>query len=331
MSHDAEPGFEPAKEQTPQGPASQGAQHVIPNPDALLEMISSEQEQELAAAPPAAGACARRPDDFISFFSLKDHPFQDALNAEYFYKTASHEQAYVRMMMSVRHSISLSLVTGHSGTGKSMLSQMMLQQFSNDPTLMPVVVLVSPGMSKTAFLRELLMEMELDLGRKRLSAHDMIRTISNALIQLYQQGRKLVLMIDECHFLKPEALHTLRTLSNIELPEKKLVTCLLFGEPAFLERLDRPDYDALRSRIFTRTALRPLNKEECEQYVKYRLLVGGAERAVFDPMALDALHFCSGGNCRQVNKLCTLAMMEAFSRGQHEIDAQTVGLCAGQL
>jgi len=302
--------------------------------DALLSMIES-QPVVTQKIMPATGACAiASPSfsrDFTTHFGLEDSPFQDSINPDYFYKTSTHEKAYLRVMMSIEYDISLSLVTGTSGTGKTMLSQMILQTLSNRSSCHPIIVLVSPRMSKTALLKEILGELEIELPVGRCSAHDLLRLISDRVIELYQQGKKLVIFIDECHFLTSDALHTLRTLTNIEVPEHKLMTCVMFGEPAFLKRLEKPGYESLRSRIYARGELETLTAQECRQYIKYRVLMAGGGEDLFDEMALDAIHYCSGGICRQINKICMIAMLEAYMQGSKMVDATVVGMSAGQI
>ena len=72
------------------------------------------------------------------------------------------------------------------------------------------------------------------------------------IIKQYLRGIRLVLIIDEVHFLKSDALHILRTLSNIEVPEHKLITVLLFGERSFLKKMkvgQRRDKSPVISRV----------------------------------------------------------------------------------
>lgn len=300
---------------------------------ALLSMIESQPVLTRKVAPSTgiAGMGDKAfSENFTAHFGLENCPFQDAINPEYFYKTATHEKAYLRVMMSIEYDIALSLITGASGTGKTMLSQMILHTLANRASAQPVVVLVSPQMTKTALLRELLDALDVEAPR-RASAHDLLRLISEKVVELYRDGKKLIVMIDECHFLTSDALHTLRTLTNIEVPEHKLMTCVLLGESAFLKRLEKPGYESLRSRIYARGELEALTAKECRQYVKYRVLMAGGNEDLFDDMALDAVHYCSGGICRQINKLCMIAMLEAYMQGATTVDARVVGLAAGQL
>jgi general secretion pathway protein A len=251
-------------------------------------------------------------EDFLSFYGLSELPFSDAVNPKYFYKTDGHDEALIRLMLAVRHDLSLGLVTGPSGSGKTLLSQMLLQNL--DPAKVePALILVSPGMSKTALLKALMGELELPVPEGLfVSAQELLSRIQDRVIELHREGRKLVVLIDECHFLAPDSLHMIRTLSNIETAEQKLVTILLFGEDRFLKRLEHPSYESLRNRMYLRSDLKPLTAADTEQFVKYRLMLAGRLDDLFTPEAFAALHEASGGIGRRINKLCTLALLEGF-------------------
>jgi general secretion pathway protein A len=217
------------------------------------------------------------------------------------------------MLLAVRLDLSFGLITGPSGTGKTLVSQMILSQL-DDTKFAPVLVLVSPGMGKTALLKEILSEMSVPLpGSPFVSAQDLLKLLGEAVMELHRQGRKPVFIIDEGHFLSAESLHMIRTISNIELPERKLTTCLLFAEERFMKRLQHPSYDSLRSRMYMRAELGPLNDAECAQYLQYRLLVAGRMEELFQPAALAAIYAHTGGICRNTSKLAMLSLLEGFA------------------
>jgi len=265
--------------------------------------------------------------DFISFYRLRENPFADCVNPEYFYRTEPHAEAIQRMLLTVQHDLSLGMVTGPSGSGKTLISQILLQKLDRT-RYEPVLILVSPGLSKTGLLREILSELNLALPVGISRMQDLLKLLHNHVIDLYHQGRRLVIMIDECHFLSSDNLHILRTISNIEIPECKLVTCLLFGEEKFRKRLEHPTYDSLRTRMYMRCELDSMSLEDCRQYVKFRLMVAGSVTEVFDESAVQSLHLNSGGGCRSLSKLCMLSLLEGALREKAVVDAATVEACA---
>ena len=295
----------------------------VPDLESLLNAPAFEHE--------AAGEQTRLPPahahDFLAFHRLSTNPFSDSVNPVFFYRTDAHDVAFIRMMMVIEHDISLGLITGFSGTGKTLVSQMLLRNL--DPARYePILVLVCPNMGKTALLREILSELGIAIPPPPVATQDMLKLLSDAIINLHNNGRKLVILIDECHFLSAESLHLIRTISNIEIPERKLSTCILFGEQRFLKRLDNPSYESLRNRMYLRSELKPLEPNETDQYIKFRLLVSGREEPLFDASAVAAIHAASGGVCRRINRICMFALIQSFTENKPVIDEAIVAACA---
>ena len=305
------------------------------HPETMQEAAGVPDLEGLLNAPafehkPAAGEPRPAPahaHDFLSFHRLNTNPFSDSVNPVFFYRTDAHDVAFIRMMMVIEHDISLGLITGFSGTGKTLVSQMLLRNL--DPARYePVLVLVCPNMGKTALLREILSELGIAIPKPPVATQDMLKLLSDAIINLHNNGRKLVVLIDECHFLSAESLHMIRTISNIEIPERKLSTCILLGEQRFLKRLNNPSYESLRNRMYLRSELKPLEPNETDQYIKFRLLVSGREAPLFDASAVAAIHAVAGGVCRRINRICMLALIQAFSEGKPVIDEAIITTCA---
>jgi general secretion pathway protein A len=262
---------------------------------------------------------------------LQENPFSDSANPRFFYRTEVHEEACIRMMLAVRHNVSLGLVTGRSGTGKTLVSQVILKELTPD-RYVPALVLVSPAMSRTALLREILGELRVPAPEGPfVRTQELLRLLHERVIDEHGKGRKIVLLIDECHFLSAESLHIIRTISNIEVPDRKLTTCILFAEDRFLQRLEHPGFESLRTRMYLRGELTPLTGEPCAQYVKFRLLVAGGSDELFSVGALGAIHRHAGGICRRVNKIGMLALVETFLRGRSRITEETIETCAAKL
>lgn len=304
---------------------SESDSFLMPDPDAPARLAPAAAVDTLTPDPQLTGE-----EDFLSFYQLSELPFADAVNPKYFYKTDGHEEALIRLLLAVRHDMSLGLVTGPSGSGKTLLSQMLLQ--SLDPAVTEAaLLLVSPGMSKTALLKALMSELALPVPEDLfVSAQELLARIQDHVVALHQQGRKLVVLVDECHFLAPDSLHMVRTLTNLETAEKKLVTLLLFGETRFLKRLDHPSYASLRNRMYLRSELKALTAAETEQYVKFRLMLAGRMEDLFDADAFAAVHEYSGGIGRGINKLCTLALLEGYRRRVPTLGADEIRAAAAR-
>jgi len=296
--------------------------------DPLEELIRAEPP--IPAAPPASVVPFVVPGDFLSAYGLRENPFADCVHPAFFFRTEGHGEAFRSMMLAAEFKTSLGLVTGPSGTGKTLVSQMLLQHFE-EPKYRTILVLITPGISKTGLLREILAELGLALPVGIANVQDLMRLLSNHVIELHEEGRRLVIIIDEAHLLSADCLHLVRTISNIEIPEEKLSTCLLFGESRLAQRLEHPTFASLQNRIYLRAALEPLTATEMVQYVKYRLMTAGRLHDLFTPGAFEALHAWSGGIPRSLNKLAMLSLVEGATRGSAHIDETVIASAAKKL
>jgi general secretion pathway protein A len=320
-------GAQPETEMNPQ-PQLTPLPTYPPGADSLAELIG---RSPAAPAPEPSGVLPfLAPGDFLSAYGLRENPFADCVHPAFFFRTDGHAEAFRSMMLAAEFKTSLGLVTGPSGTGKTLVSQMLLQQFE-EPKYRVILVLVTPGISKTGLLREILAELGLALPVGITRVQDLVRLLSNQIIELHEEGRRLVIIIDECHLLSADCLHVVRTISNIEIPEEKLSTCLLFGEARLAQRLEHSSYESLRNRIYLRAQLQPLTATETAQYVKYRLMTAGRLADLFTAPALDSLHVRSGGIPRSLNKLAMLSLVEGALRHSAAIDEIIVAAATQRL
>ena len=270
---------------------------------------------------PSAGASRAQFEssdaDALSWFAMKENPFLDNVNPNYFFRTEAHEDAYIKMKKCIEDNISIGLIAAQSGTGKTLLTQILLQELDKR-IYRPVLILAYPRFSRTALLRELAHEMEAPVLSSRAPLHDLINAVQGRIFELHTQGIKPILLIDEVHFLGGDTLHLLRTLSNIETAQKKLITILLFGEESFLHKLDDPRFKAILSRTFIRAHLRPLRNNEVEQYVKFRCLMAGGRNDIFTPETYARIYDITKGVPREINRLCHNALAAAAKwRNKH--------------
>lgn len=296
--------------------------------DLLAELVHPGRDPSLRSVAPLRSLLPER--SFLEYYELTDNPFADCVHPGFFYRTESHLAALRSMMAAIELNASLGLVTGPSGTGKTLVSQLLLQQLdaARHPT---ILVLVTPALSKTGLLREILSELNIALPTGVTRLQDLIKLLGNQIIDIYERGQRLVMIVDECHLLSADCLHIIRTITNIETPERKLTTCLLFGEARLAQRLEKPGYESLHNRIYMRAVLKPLQVEETSQYIKFRLMVAGRMASPFTASAIAALHAHSGGICRTLNKLCTLSLIEGALQQRSNVDEAIVTSCAARM
>jgi len=249
-------------------------------------------------------------------FNMAKNPFKDTLDTDLFYRTRQHEEAVVKIRIAIEDKHALILLSGASGTGKTMVSQVALR--SMDPqSIAPIFVFVYPGMGRGALLAAILKELEVETVARYTSQR--LAQLQEKALLLHAEGRRLVIIIDEAHFLKADALHVLRTLSNLETEEEKLVSVLLVAEEGLQRRLNSPSYASLRGRITFKLDLDPLTPEETEQYIKYRLLKCDVRTSLLTDEAYQVVHHFCEGNPREINRLLYNGFLEATASDSFSI------------
>jgi general secretion pathway protein A len=246
--------------------------------------------------------------NYIDYFGISQEPFSNAPVSRFYYNSAQHAEALTRLTYCVDGMKGLGLLVGQIGAGKTTLARRMLDALPEDRYEAALLVIIHSGIA-------------LQLGVQN-PAHEKLALLGQLyqrLVQIYEQGKKAVVLIDEAQMLQTrELMEEFRGLLNLEVPERKLVTFLFFGLPEVEQnlQLDPP----LAQRVAMRVHLQPFDRDATEAYIKHRLRLAGASRMLFRPDAIDVVHQISSGIPRVINTLCDNALFEAFLARQTEVD-----------
>jgi type II secretory pathway predicted ATPase ExeA len=157
-----------------------------------------------------------------------------------------------------------------------------------------------------------------------------LKQLYDRLIEINQEGRRAVVLIDEAQMLQTRGLmEEFRGLLNLEIPGKKLLNLIFFGLPEVEEclRLDEP----LAQRVALRYYLHALDEQSTVAYIKHRLQVAGAKNMLFSSSAVQLIYRYSGGVPRLINTLCDNCLFEAFMQKLPGVIPKIVQSIAGDL
>jgi type II secretory pathway predicted ATPase ExeA/Tfp pilus assembly protein PilF len=160
---------------------------------------------------------------------------------------------------------------------------------------------------------------------------DFIVHFSHFLNKVFLDNKNVLLIIDEAHRLSKELLEDIRLLSNIELPEKKLINIFLVGQNEINHTLASQECRALRQRIMLTYQINPLSEIETFEYIKYRLKVAGTEMKLFKRRAVQTVYRFSNGYPRLINKICDHALLTGYVRGLKNITSDIIEECSQEL
>ena len=148
-----------------------------------------------------------------------------------------------------------------------------------------------------------------------------MRAIEKRLVELNQQGRSVVLIIDEAQALPTESLEALRLLSNLETEKRKLLQLVMFGQPELDERLaTRGNYVSYVNGSVCSYQLRPLSGPELGRYVNHRVQIAGYKgSALFTPEIVWGFIKLREASPRLANVICHKMLLLAYGSGRHHL------------
>ncbi len=245
---------------------------------------------------------------YEEFYGLTEKPFSIQPDPSFLYWGRSHRLAYAMLEYGVLNHAGISIVTGEVGCGKTTLVHRLLEQLSDSHT---VALLSNIQRDRGDLLSWVLMGFGQPFNDK--DHVEKFADLQRYFISEYNQGRKLVLIIDEAQNLSIDMLEEIRMLSNINAGKHQLLQLILIGQPQLKELLNRPDLLQLAQRVGADFHLTPLNRDEVHAYIDTRLAIAGAKRAIFSPSAIDRIAAESRGVPRVINIIADTALVYGFS------------------
>ncbi len=253
---------------------------------------------------------------YLKHFGLNEMPFSLTPNTQFFLNIGSHQEALNLLVVGLENAAGFIKIIGEVGTGKTILCRQLLNSLDDRyvTAYIPNPHLTPAGM-RIAFAEELGVAVHRNQGQHRVLAK-----INERLIELAQQDKLVVLLIDEAQAMPEETIEALRLLTNLETETQKLLQVVLFGQPELDELLNRASLRQLKQRITFSYYLKPLDQESIERYISHRLSASGYNGAALYPKnTLKQLYRASRGIPRLVNILCHKAMMVAYGKGERQI------------
>ena len=266
--------------------------------------------------------------NYLEFYELSQEPFSNAPVSRFYYSSAQHAQALVRLTHAVSGMKGLAVLVGDIGAGKTTLARRMLDSLPEEEYEAALLVIIHSGITAGWLLKRIAMQLGVENPAEEKLA--LLSQLYQRLVRIYEQGKKAVVLIDEAQMLATrEIMEEFRGLLNLEVPERKLLSFVFFGLPEIEDnlRLDPP----LAQRVSLKYRLEPLSAEASEAYVRHRLRLAGAPRVPFTQAALSRLHAHSRGTPRLINTLCDNALFEGFIARNREIDDRFVDRVARDL
>lgn len=253
---------------------------------------------------------------YLYHFGLRELPFTLTPNTSFYLGLAPHDEAFAVLLTALKSGEGFIKVIGEVGTGKTLLCRKLLNEI---PDHFVTAYIPNPYLKPDELRRAVAVELDVKQAQ-RMSVQLLTQRIQSRLLELHNEGRSVVLILDEAQALPADSLEALRLFTNLETETRKLLQVVLFAQPELDQRLSENAFRQLKQRISFSYKLRPMNEQEVENYIYHRLHVAGYKgAALFDHALCKKIAFFSDGIPRLVNILCHKMLMLSFGQGQYKI------------
>jgi MSHA biogenesis protein MshM len=245
---------------------------------------------------------------YLGYFNLRETPFSLTPNTHFFFGGAERGETLEALRYASLHTEGVITMTGEVGTGKTMLSRMLVEQ---RPPNVEIVCISNPALSRDEIVQLIAVELKVR-NLAGLRPVDILTKLEARLIYLHTKGKRVLVLIDEAHVMSPNALEEIRLLSNLETNRHKLLRIMLVGQDELNRTLATLEMRPLRERVTERFPLGLLSASEVADYLSFRLRKAGASPELFSAKATIAIANASKGINRRVNILAEKALMAAY-------------------
>ncbi|MFM1897689.1 MAG: hypothetical protein RLZZ385_2763 [Pseudomonadota bacterium] len=259
---------------------------------------------------------------YLQHFGLAQYPFSLTPNTHFFLKLPSHVEVFDNLIKTLGDQGGFIKITGEVGTGKTMLCRKTLNALENHKSRYITAYIPHPILSEEGLMHALAEEFSVHQSPGD-SYYDLLKKITEQLVNFQKEGKSVVLFVDEAQAMPEETLEAVRLLTTSGNEDLKLLQVVLFGQPELDSHLDRSSLRALRKQISYSFKLPALDRAGVEAYVTHRLMKAGYSGAImFSSSALDQLYAASGGIPRLVNVLAHKSLMVAYGKGRHLVESR---------
>lgn len=265
---------------------------------------------------------------YETYWRLDIKPFENTPDPRFLYQSPKHEEALMRMLYAARQDKQGAVLTGEYGSGKTVISRMLLKDLGEDPRFQ-VVLIVNPKITKKEFLKEVLFQMGEQGAAPLQEEAQLLRLLEDRLRKNLAQKRKTVIIMDEAQVLEEKELEELRLLLNFPTQEEFLLTLILIGQSDLRVRVQ--NVEPLKQRLAMRYHLESLDLEETQHYIEHRLATAGRSEPIFSPGAIGLVFEGAQGIPRQINNVCDYALLIGFSRKVKQIGIEIIEDCLKDL
>lgn len=260
---------------------------------------------------------------YREFYKLQEMPFQLTPDPRFLFRSRSHSKALSYLNYGIQAGEGFVIITGSAGVGKTVLTMGLVDSLPKNSIL--TAHLVTSQLDPTQFFQ--MVASSFGLPYENESKTTLLNRLHTYISARAQEGKKILLVIDEAHMLPIETIEEIRMLSNFQIGGKSFLQGVLIGQTQLQSTLLAGNVSQFLQRVIAAHHLTPLDENETENYIRYRLnLVGWADNPRFTKDAFSAIHRYSKGVPRDINLICNRLLLHGCMEELHEFGEDLVNV-----
>ncbi len=255
-------------------------------------------------------------DVYKSVYNLEGQAFRLSPDHHFSFGHPTYDDAKSYLKYAINEGEGIVAITGAPGTGKTTLIASLIDELDADKARVGVVTNVQLNSSG-------LLGMVVDAFSLQIDRSENVSLMNEFVAFLKrqkEQGRRVILIVDEAQGLSVELLEELRLLSNLQHNTRLLLQIFLVGQEPLMDIVRSPGMEQLHQRLIAAAQLKPLDFKQTVDYIEHRLhCVGWKNDPSFTEEALSLIHKFSAGVPRRINLITHRLFLHAGLEEKHKL------------
>ncbi|MEW4487943.1 AAA family ATPase [Thalassoglobus sp. JC818] len=259
---------------------------------------------------------------YEEFFGLDKRPFNNIPNPDLYVDLESSKKSLDELFNCVMQSRGIGVLTAPAGLGKTILCKKLAELAAS--RFQTILLGTATFSNRLDLLQHILYEFGIEY--EGLNEHEARLKIMDAARAISNEGRNLLIIVDEAHLLNSRLFEELRVLADYAPDGESLIQLVLSGQFELEEKLVHPSLSAFNQRVAVQTCLKLLSLEESITFIVERLRMCGVATPgdVLDESALETICRASDGNPRCLCQLTDHSLILAFAEELKPFQQATV-------
>jgi general secretion pathway protein A len=271
--------------------------------------------------------------DYFSILNLKQEPFSNSPDPDFFFHSREHLECLQKLELSLLLRRGLNVIIGEVGTGKTTLCRQLIRRFARREEIDTHLVLDPYFVDAYEFLTsvgKMILGPNVKLGANEWQIKEQIKQY------LFERGvkhnRTTVLIVDEGQKIPVFCLEILREFLNYETNEYKLLQIIIFAQKEFENTIKK--YANFADRINLYHYLKPLSFRDTRLMIKFRLEKSkdtNKKIDIFSYPSLFAIYRQSAGYPRKIIHLCHHCILAMIVQNRSKVSYALVRSCIKRI